>query len=128
MSKQGQHVIPLGVYLGIGGTLLVMTIVTIAVSYVELGFLNIVVALAIVSTKALLVAFFFMLLYYDNKLYFFIFASSLFFLTVLISITMFDTLCRGDIYNYRSSAIQPDAKIYTLPTTSTAPADSSRPQ
>ncbi len=128
MSKQGPHVIPLGVYLGIGGALFVMTIVTIAVSYIELGFLNIVVALAIASIKALLVAFFFMHLYYDNKLYLFIFASSLFFLTVLISTTMFDTLRRGDIYDYRSSAIQPDAKIYTLPTTSTALADSSGPQ
>ena len=86
MSKQGPHVIPLGVYLGIEGILLVMTIVTIAVSYVELGFLNIVVALAIASIKALLVAFFFMHLYYDNKLYFFIFASSLFFFISHISI------------------------------------------
>ncbi len=114
------HIIPMLVYLAIGGALLVMTLVTVAVSFIDLGFLNILVALAIATFKALLVAFFFMHLYYDNRLYFFIFATSLFFLTVLISITMLDTMRRGDIYDYRDTAIQPDAKIYTMPSITTS--------
>lgn len=54
------HIIPMLVYLAIGGALLVMTLVTVAVSFIDLGFLNILVALAIATFKALLVAFFFM--------------------------------------------------------------------
>ena len=106
------HVLPLKVYLGIGATLLIFTIITVIAAQIDLGFLNIVVALAIATTKALLVAFFFMHLYYDNKLLFLIFASSIFFLTVLISLTLFDTLRRGDIYEIRDIYIEQDAIIY----------------
>ena len=106
------HVLPLRVYLGIGAILLIFTIITVIAAQIDLGFLNIVIALAIATTKALLVAFFFMHLYYDNKLLFLIFASSIFFLTVLISLTLFDTLRRGNIYEIRDINIEQDAIIY----------------
>jgi len=106
------HIIPLKVYLGIGGTLMVFTLITVAAAQIDLGFFNIIIALAIATTKALLVAFFFMHLYYDNKLLFFIFASSIFFLSILISLTLFDTLRRGDIYDYRDINIEQNAIIY----------------
>ena len=106
------HVIPIKVYLGIGAILMIFTVITVAAAQVDLGFLNIVVALAIATTKALLVAFFFMHLYYDNKMLFFVFASSIFFLAVLISLTMFDTMRRGDIYDYRDTNIEQNAIIY----------------
>lgn len=106
------HIIPLRVYIGIGAALLVLTVTTVAVSMIDLGFLNIVVALAIATFKALLVAFFFMHLYYDNKLYFFAFTTSIFFLTVFIMMTLFDTLRRGDLYQYRSDPIQKESALY----------------
>ena len=113
MSKTGTpHVIPLRVYLGIGAVLLIMTVITVAVSMIDLGFLNIVVALAIATFKALLVSFFFMHLYYDNRLYFFAFTTSIFFLTAFIMMTMFDTLRRGDLYQYRSDPIQKESSLY----------------
>ncbi len=112
-EKSGHHIIPLKVYLTVGGALFVLTLVTIGASYIDLGFFNIVVALAIATGKALLVAFFFMHLYYDNKVYFFVFAFSIFFLTVLISLTMLDTLRRGDIYSYRQNPITAEAALYT---------------
>jgi len=117
------HVIPLKVYLGIGATLMVFTVITVAAAQVDLGFFNIVLALAIATTKALLVAFFFMHLYYDNKMLFMVFASSIFFLSVLISLTMMDTMRRGDIYDYRDTNIEQNAIIYDG--TSTAEADTS---
>lgn len=117
------HVIPLKVYLGIGAALFFLTIITVTAAQIDLGFFNIVLALAIATTKALLVAFFFMHLYYDSKLLFFIFASSIFFLSVLISLTLFDTLRRGDIYEYRNTNIEQNAIIYNE--TATAEADTS---
>jgi len=124
MSDQtSPHVIPLKVYLGIGATLMVFTLITVLAVQIDLGFFNIILALAIATTKALLVAFFFMHLYYDNKMLFFIFATSIFFLSVLISLTLADTLRRGDIYEYRNTNIEQNAIIYDG--TSTAGADTS---
>ncbi len=111
--KNTHHVIPLKVYLTVATALLLLTIITVSASYIDLGKFNVFIALFIATIKALLVAFFFMHLYYDNKLYFFIFASSVFFLTVLISITMFDTLRRGDIYEFRENPITEQAVIYS---------------
>jgi cytochrome c oxidase subunit 4 len=112
-NKSGHHIIPLKVYLTAGGSLLFLTLVTIGASYIDLGFLNIVVALAIATSKAIIVAFFFMHLYYDNKIYFFVFSLSIFFLSILISLTMLDTLRRGDIYSYRQNPITDKAAFYT---------------
>lgn len=124
MSDQTKpHVIPLKVYLGVGATLMVFTVITVAAAQFDLGFFNIVIALAIATTKALLVAFFFMHLYYDNKMLFLIFSSSIFFLSILISLTLMDTMRRGDIYDYRDTLIEPNAIIYDE--SSSAAADTS---
>jgi len=125
MNKHAEpHITPMLVYLAIGGSLLLLTLVPVAVSFIDLGFFNIIVALGIATFKALLVAFFFMHLYYDNKLYFLIFTLSMFFLTVLISVTMLDTMRRGDIYDYRDTSIQQEARIYTTPPATTDRANS----
>jgi cytochrome c oxidase subunit 4 len=47
--------------------LTIFTVITIAVSYINFGVLNIVIALAIASFKAALVALFFMHLKYEDK-------------------------------------------------------------
>ena len=41
-----EHVVPKSVYFGIFGALMVLTVITVAVAFVDLGNLNIVVALA----------------------------------------------------------------------------------
>ncbi len=76
-SHSHNHVLPLKVYLGIGAALLFLTFVTVEVSLHDFGGFNIVIALAIASIKALLVAFFFMHLWYDNKLFFIAFTVCL---------------------------------------------------
>lgn len=48
--------------------LMACTVLTVAVAKVDLGFLNIIVALAVASLKASLVVFFFMHLKYENTL------------------------------------------------------------
>lgn len=71
--------------------LLVLTVVTVAVAYVDLGELNLVVAMGIASVKATLVALFFMHLAHDsgfNRLAFFM---SFVFVGLFVTITMMDS-------------------------------------
>jgi len=76
---------------GIFVTLLVLTVVTVAVAYVDLGELNLFVALGIATLKASLVAWFFMHLNHDtgfNRLAFF---SSFLFVSLFVAITLMDS-------------------------------------
>lgn len=114
-SKSHHHILPLKVYLGIGAALLFLTFVTVEVSLHDFGGLNIIIALAIASIKALLVAFFFMHLWYDNKLFFIAFTVCLLCLTVFIVLTMFDTARRGDIDPQIEHTINPRAEMYNSP-------------
>jgi cytochrome c oxidase subunit IV len=85
------HVSSMPMLLGVFGTLIVLTIVTVAVAYVDLGELNLFVAMGIATLKATLVALFFMHLAFDsgfNRLAFF---ASFFFVLLFVGITLMDT-------------------------------------
>jgi cytochrome c oxidase subunit 4 len=112
MKVHTEHITPVKVYIAVGLALLVMTAITVAVSFIDLGPYNITIALLIASIKALLVAFFFMHLFWDNKLYLIIFAGSLLFLTIFLTLTMFDTETRGSIYEEKAKPIKSEAPIY----------------
>ncbi len=92
------HVTPLWIYLGVGTALLFLTVITVAVAYIDLGPFNLVVAMTIATLKASLVCLFFMHLLYDHKFYMYAFLLSLVFLAIFITFTLFDTLRRGDLY------------------------------
>ncbi|HEU5360017.1 MAG TPA: cytochrome C oxidase subunit IV family protein [Candidatus Deferrimicrobiaceae bacterium] len=81
-------------YLIVGGALIVLTAVTVAVSYVHLGLMNVVVALLLASLKASLVALFFMHLRYENGLVWGFALTPLLFLVFIIAGTLSDTLFR----------------------------------
>lgn len=91
------HVLPLKTYLMTWGALIVLTVITVAVSYVDFGSpsVNLFVALLVAATKAALVSLVFMHLWFDNKINSIIFASALVFLAIFIGFTMFDTETRG---------------------------------
>jgi cytochrome c oxidase subunit IV len=81
-------------YIIVWGSLLVLTVVTWAVSYIHLGIFNAVVALTIASVKASLVALFFMHLKNEKEL---VWAFALFplgFLSLLIIGTLVDSMFR----------------------------------
>ena len=59
-SHQLGHILPISMFIKVFATLVVLTLVTVAVSRVDLGSWNIVVAMLIASVKAGLVALFFM--------------------------------------------------------------------
>ena len=111
-SEHAPHIIPLRVYLTIGGLLLVLTGITVWVSTIHLGEWNVVAALTIAAIKASLVAFFFMHLYYDNKLYFLVFLAGILFLALFIGFTMIDTMRRGDIDPEVANPIRHEAAMY----------------
>jgi cytochrome c oxidase subunit 4 len=84
------HVSPIKLYIGIFLTLMVLTAVTIAVAYVNLGQLNKVVALSIASFKATLVVLYFMHVTYASRMTKLIVVTGFFFLMILLSLTMVD--------------------------------------
>ena len=112
MADHKIHISPIKTYLAVALGLFVLTGITVAACFIDLGAFNIALALAIASVKALLVALFFMHLFYDNKLYLIVFSAALFFLTIFITLTMFDTSYRGEIYKEQAKPIKADARIY----------------
>src|SRR5438093_11636619 len=82
-------------YVTVFAALVVMTLVTVAVSYVDLGPLSVVVALTIAFTKALLVVLFFMHLRESSGLIWVVAGGGFFWLAILIALTMSDVMTRG---------------------------------
>ena len=97
------HVSPKGVYYAIFGGLMVLTVVTVAVSRVNLGHFNFPVAIGIAITKATLVILFFMHVKYSSKLTKLFVGTAFFFLFILLSLTMTDFFSR-DFETYSGGA------------------------
>jgi len=112
MSGQTHHILPLKTYLAVAGALFVLTVITVIVAQYHFGELNLLIAMLIAAIKSTLVALYFMHLKYDNKLYVTLFVMSLVFLGIFISLTMLDTLFRGEIDPIRDGAINKEAVIY----------------
>jgi cytochrome c oxidase subunit 4 len=89
-SHPHAHVTPLPVYLAVFGTLMVLTAVTVAVAYVNLGQFNKVVALGIASFKATIVVLYFMHVKHASRLTKLVVMTGIFFLMILFSLTMVD--------------------------------------
>ena len=80
-------------------TLVVLTVVTYRASLIDLGVMNVVVALAIAATKASLVALFFMHARWSPRLTQLVIASSIFWLFILLALTLADYIARGPNWN-----------------------------
>ena len=89
------HIDSVKTYARILLALLVLTGVTTAVAYVDLGPFSVVVALAIASCKMLLVALFFMHVRHSTKLTKLVVVGGLLWLGILLLLTMTDYLSRG---------------------------------
>jgi cytochrome c oxidase subunit 4 len=79
-----------GTLVAVFATLIILTFVTTAVSYVELGEFNVIVALLIALTKASLVAWIFMGVRFTSNLTKLFVVAGLVWLTILILITASD--------------------------------------
>ena len=83
-------------YVAILGALVVLTVLTVAISRIDFGSMNTVVAILIASVKGSLVALFFMHLRHD-KFNAVIFILGLFFLAVFLIFTLFDVSTRRSV-------------------------------
>jgi len=89
------HIVSPKVYVAIFLSLLVLTGTTVAVSYIDLGVFNAVVALAIACIKMVLVVLFFMHVKYSSKLTKLTVISGVFIFLGLISMTLADYMSRA---------------------------------
>jgi cytochrome c oxidase subunit 4 len=85
------HVTPVRLLIAVWATLMVLTVITVAVTSVDLGSrVNLVVAMAIATVKAGLVVTYFMHLRWDRPFHTLVFLGSLLFVSLFISMTLFD--------------------------------------
>lgn len=91
------HILPKATLFQVFGGLIVLTVLTVAVAYVDLGPLDIPVAIGIATSKATLVVMFFMALKYDNPVNALTFTIGIIMVVVFIGVTMLDTAFRGDL-------------------------------
>jgi cytochrome c oxidase subunit 4 len=92
-----EHVSSPKLYFLIFALLMVLTVLTVVVAYFDFGVMNDVVALAIATSKALLVVLFFMHVKYSSRLTALTALSGVVFLVILIGFTLNDYLTRGDL-------------------------------
>lgn len=85
------HVLPASVLLRTAAALIALTVVTAASSRIDLGALNVVVALAIACLKATVVALFFMHLKYGSRFRAVVLVASVLFAALLVGLVVFDT-------------------------------------
>jgi cytochrome c oxidase subunit 4 len=89
------HVAPKSLYYMIFAALMIGTIITVAVAFVDLGYMNNVVMLTIACAKALLVVLFFMHVRWSTRLTWVVVGSGFFWLLILFVLTMSDYMSRG---------------------------------
>ena len=90
-----EHIASKKMYFSVFLALMVLTAVTIGVAFVDLGPLNIFVALAIAALKATLVILFFMHVKYSNRLTAMVVVCGIVWLLILFAHTMADYMTRG---------------------------------
>jgi len=94
MQEHYEHVDSIGTYAGVWITLLILTGVTTAVAYVDLGSFSVVVALVIAFCKTLLVALFFMHVRHSTRLTKLVLIGALLWLGIMLAFTMADIATR----------------------------------
>jgi cytochrome c oxidase subunit 4 len=90
-----EHIVPTRVYYAIFGILMLCTYLTVQIAFFDLGPLNVIAALAIAVFKATLVVLFFMHVKYSTKLTWAVVLGSVFWLGILLALTMSDYLTRA---------------------------------
>ena len=95
MSEHTHHVAPKGLYFTIFGALMVLTLLTVGVTYIDLGEMNLIVAMGIAVFKASLVILYFMHVRWSPKLIQVTVVTSFLFFGILVAFTLGDYFSRG---------------------------------
>lgn len=89
------HVVPRGVYYAVFTSLMVLTAVTVWVSFQDLGMFNTLAAMTIACTKATLVVAYFMHVRYGTHLVKVVLGAAVLWLLILLVLTLGDYASRG---------------------------------
>ncbi len=96
-SQKHHHILPTKTALTIGALLLVLTAITVWIAHIDLGPFNFVIATAVATLKASLVALYFMNLKYESSENRMIFITSFLFLAIFIVLTATDLFFRQEV-------------------------------
>lgn len=94
-TETAPHITPTRVYYIIFGVLIFCTFLTVQISFLDLGPVNAIAALTIAVFKATLVVLFFMHAWYSPRLTWAVVLGSVFWLGILITMTMTDYVTRA---------------------------------
>lgn len=86
------HVVPVRVLVGVLAALLALTVLTVGVTWVDLGNFNLWIAMSIATVKGSLVVLYFMHLRWDNRVNAIFFIGSLLFVTLFVGLSLMDTV------------------------------------
>lgn len=89
------EIVPVSTYLAIFGALIALTLITVWVATIDLGDMNVVVAMIVATIKAVLVLLFFMHLRHSGKFLWVVLGFSFGFLALLVALTLGDVFTRG---------------------------------
>jgi cytochrome c oxidase subunit 4 len=89
------HVMPMGQYLAVFGGLIVLTLLTVALSFVELHQWHAYLGMAIASAKTALVILFFMHVLHSHRLIWSVIIAAMLWLSILMVLTLADNLTRA---------------------------------
>ena len=89
-----EHIIPRKVYFTIFGALMVLLAVTVGIAYIHLGELNVIAAMTIAVTKAVLIILYFMHVRYSSRLSWVWAGAGFFWLIIMFTLTFSDYFTR----------------------------------
>ena len=101
-----EHVSPVSTYIKVLLALFVLTGLTYAVSFLNLGPASLPVAMIVAVVKATLVCTWFMHLKYDDKYHVFVFLSTLLFVGIFFTFTLFDLASRDRLSDEQGTFFQ----------------------
>lgn len=93
--SEHEHIDSVRTYVYVILALIALTVITAAVAFIDLGRLNVVVAITIATIKMLLVALIFMHMRYSTGLTKVVVIGALMWLGILISLTMSDSIMKA---------------------------------
>lgn len=101
-----EHLSPVSLYNKIIGILFVLTGLTYAVSFMDLGAASLTVAMLVAFVKASLVVAYFMHLKYDDKYHLFVFAGTIIFVGIFFGFTMYDMQVRDRLNDEQETFVR----------------------
>jgi cytochrome c oxidase subunit 4 len=117
-----EHISPVSHYWLVFAALIVLTVLTVAVSYMNLGPLSLPVAILVATVKATLVCMYFMHLRYDDRFHVFVFVSTLLFVGIFFTFTLYDMNWRKTLHEEQDTFFKSQVDSAPMPLRHALPA------